>query len=467
MDLTRKYSPAESVDGMASEGTWTQLRKLKAQYPNVKIIISLGGWTWSKYFSAAASTPVSRDRLASSCVNLFLLGRGKGVFDGIDIDWEFPGGGGMDGNAVSPMDKTNFVLLLQNFKRRLPSGSLLTIAVGAGPDKIGNLQVNAISEVVDWINVMSYDYHGSWNARGPTAHQSNMFADGADPYRNTIAFKYNTKEAVSSLIAAGATREKVVVGVPFYARGWAGVSKGTSQWPGLYQPAARPVTGESIPFKNVAAQPGKVYLHTPTYQSYKYDEASGTFWTYDSAETMRYKMQWIKQERLGGVFAWSVDGDDGSLASTFSRLFTANTSAPQITHVTVTITKTQPKTKTVKTTAIQAITLPGDYQPTELPPVPTSKLPSESESELLSESQGEADASFDVTDDRIPQGNFGQARPLGLVPTSTTPFEESEEVETMTQVPVQKTMSVDDLLRDDAFIKVQHLEDGFKLYGAM
>src|SRR6266568_5612551 len=118
-DYQRSYDAATSVDGLADawdqplRGNFDQLRKLKARHPQLSVLVSLGGWTYSKYFSDAALTPASRQAFVSSCIEEFIKGNlpqgldgdpaggpgsAAGVFDGIDIDWEWPGSEGNAGN---------------------------------------------------------------------------------------------------------------------------------------------------------------------------------------------------------------------------------------------------------------------------------------------------------------------------------------------------------------------------------
>src|SRR5690606_32023813 len=133
------YSAADSVSGVADAwdqplaGSFNQLKQLKAKHPGLKALISIGGWTWSKNFSAAAATDASRKKLVSSCIDLYIKGnlpvidgRGgagaaAGVFDGIDIDWEWPGSqNGNVGNIVDEAnDRNNFRLLLKEFRTQL------------------------------------------------------------------------------------------------------------------------------------------------------------------------------------------------------------------------------------------------------------------------------------------------------------------------------------------------------------
>lgn len=136
-DYGRPFSAAQSVDGVADtgweklRGNFNQLKKLKAKHPHLKILISLGGWTYSKYFSDAAATPASREKLVRSCLDIYLRGNlpvagnaggpgtAAGIFDGIDLDWEWPGAEGHPGNHWGPQDKANNTALLAEFRRQM------------------------------------------------------------------------------------------------------------------------------------------------------------------------------------------------------------------------------------------------------------------------------------------------------------------------------------------------------------
>ena len=247
------FDASDSVDGVADswndalKGNFNQLKKLKAKYPKIKVLLSIGGWSWSKWFSAAAATDALRKTLVSSCLDQYIKGNlpfdsgsnaggagsGLGVFDGIDIDWEYPGVQGIGYNTVDAVkDKANQVLLFQELRSQLDAIGqamnkhfYLTLAVGAGLKNQQATNPSQYSAFVDWINVMSYDYHGAWDATGPTDFQSNLYLDPASP--NAAAFPdFNTQSSVLSLLSMGVASQKINIGVPFYGRGWTGVPAG-------------------------------------------------------------------------------------------------------------------------------------------------------------------------------------------------------------------------------------------------
>ena len=174
-------------------------RKLKAKYPNLKILLSLGGWTYSKYFSDVAASDAARKKFVSSCVDMFIKGNlpanggyggpgtGAGIFDGIDIDWEYPASaGGHLGNHTSAADKQNYTLLLAELRGELDAYGAaggkkmyLTAAVPAGQDKIQNIETDKIGAYLDYANAMTYDMHGAWD--NATDFDSPFAYDAADP----------------------------------------------------------------------------------------------------------------------------------------------------------------------------------------------------------------------------------------------------------------------------------------------
>ncbi|MBP1704014.1 MAG: chiA1, partial [Chloroflexi bacterium] len=152
-DTQRFYSIRDSVDKQADikdgpHGTFNQLLKLKQKYPHIKVLISLGGWTGSSLFSDVAQTEESRQKFVQSCIELYLQ-KHAGVFDGVDVDWEYPvSGGARDGK---PEDKHNYTLLLEEFRKQLDAQGqadgvqyLLTIAAPAGPQIIANFELDQI-----------------------------------------------------------------------------------------------------------------------------------------------------------------------------------------------------------------------------------------------------------------------------------------------------------------------------------
>lgn len=342
-DYQKGFSAAESVDGVADawdaklSGNFNQLKKLKAKYPNLKVLISLGGWTWSKNFSDAALTAASRQKFVSSCITLYIKGdlpiyggeseggpgAAAGVFDGIDIDWEYPAAPGNTGNIYRPEDTHNFTLLLAEFRSQLNALSqttgkpyLLTIAAPAGSDKHSKIELNQIHNSLDFINLMAYDYFGGWAATGPTNFHARLYGDPADPTTG-VAATYSTDNAVTAYLAAGIPANKLVIGVPFYGRGWTNVPNVNN---GKYQSSPSMAAAPAMTSYGEAGIEDYKNLKTLGYPSFRDPVTKAfwiyngtTWWSYDDATAITEKMNYIKSKGLGGAMAWELDGDDGTL----------------------------------------------------------------------------------------------------------------------------------------------------------
>ncbi len=338
-DYAHPVPAAESVDGTADDpgqelrGNFNQLRELKEMYPDLKVNISLGGWEWSRYFSDAALTEESRERLVSSCVDLYLRGdlpevdgaggegAAYGVFDGIDLDWEWPGSDGHPHNTVRPEDKENFTALVQEFRDQLDALGEetdrhyeLTAFMPAGGWRLdAGYELDELMTDFDFVTVQGYDYHGTWEST--TNHQSNLVVDTRDPQP-----VISTELIVQAYLDRGVDPGKLVLGVPFYGQGWTGVEPGPDG-DGLFQTATGPAQGTyaagtedwKVLEEKVASGEFELFRNDEAGTAWIYD--GSTLWNYDDETAMTQKTDWAQDNGLGGVMVWSIDGDDaeGSL----------------------------------------------------------------------------------------------------------------------------------------------------------
>ncbi|GIH27723.1 chitinase [Acrocarpospora phusangensis] len=344
-DYGRPFSAAQSVDGVADtgweplRGNFNQLRKLKAKHPNLKVLISLGGWTYSKYFSDVAATDAARKKFVSSCIDVYIKGNlplaggaggpgtAAGIFDGIDLDWEWPGAEGHAGNHVSPADKANNTLLIAEFRRQLDALGAqtgkryqLTAFTPADPAKIAaGWDLPEVAKSLDIFNVQGYDFHGagsdnSWEPNR-TGHQGNLYADADDPYN----FHFSVENAINVYTNAGVSPRKLTIGLAFYGRGWQGVPDGGRF--GEWQTATGAATGQFAEeagtrgYSNlVAAVPGCTVRHDEqAVATFCHTGNGGQWWSFDDAWSIGRKTAWLRSRNLLGAMIWEMSGDTGTL----------------------------------------------------------------------------------------------------------------------------------------------------------
>ncbi len=305
-DYDRFYSAAESVDGVADSwdagalrGSFNQLRKLKKMYPNVKVLFSFGGWTWSGGFGQAAANPVA---FANSCYNLIEDPRWADVFDGIDIDWEYPNACGL---SCDTSGFSSFKTLISALRTRFGANYLVTAAItadGSNGGKIDAADYGGAAQYLNWYNVMTYDYFGGFNGNGPTAPHSPLTSYPGIPQAG-----FNSDAAIQKLKSKGVPASKLLLGIGFYGRGWTGVNQAA---PGGSATGPAPCTG-------VGCEPGiedyKVLKNscpaTGTVGGTAYAYCGNNWWSYDTPATIASKMTYKKNQGLGGAFFWELSGD--------------------------------------------------------------------------------------------------------------------------------------------------------------
>ncbi|MEU2337466.1 glycoside hydrolase family 18 protein [Streptomyces sp. NPDC013172] len=298
----RAYTAAESVDGVADtwdqplRGNFNQLLKLKKKHPNLRILWSFGGWTWSSGFGEAAKNPAA---FAQSCYDLVRNSKWAGVFDGIDIDWEYPNA---CGNTCDTSGRDAFRKVMAALRSKFGSGSLVTAAITAdatGGGKIDAADYAGAAQYVDWYNPMTYDYFGAWAPTGPTAPHSPLNSYSGIPTAN-----YYTSATIAKLRGLGIPAAKLLLGIGFYGRGWTGVTQaapgGTATGPaaGTYEQG----------IDDYKVLKGKCPA-TGTVAGTAYAKCGSDWWSYDTPATIGTKMTYKNQQGLGGTFFWELSGD--------------------------------------------------------------------------------------------------------------------------------------------------------------
>jgi chitinase len=360
------WSGADSVDGVADDpadlnqhlfGNFNQLRKLKAAHPGLRLEISVGGWTGSTYFSDAAATVDSRRAFVASCIDLFIKGNlpgggwpegaggpgaAAGLFDGINIDWEYPGKDPGNGAHFTPADRANATLLLQEFRRQLDAAGrqngthyLLTNDIAGGNvNSAGSWDLRKVADTVDWIDLMAFDFHGGWEPwtdfNSPLLRDPNAPPVGGGAIEPT----WSTVGSVLYFLANGVPADKISLGIPFYGKEYVGVGPANH---GLYQPHGPQPGNDSptyhdlvdtgladanlTPIGPTAADAsghgingftryysffaGAPWLYNPTLNG-------GTFISYVDPQAVALRAALVRTLGLRGAWAWEISNDSNA-----------------------------------------------------------------------------------------------------------------------------------------------------------
>lgn len=287
------------------------LNSLKSKKPDLKILASIGGWSWSGGFSDAALNKESRLKFAKSCA-VFIK---KYDLDGIDLDWEYPNQIGA-GNTHRPEDVHNFTFMLKAVREQLDSMAemenmgkhyLLSIATGADKVYVKNSELGEIHKYIDFLNIMTYDFYNGLHKI--TGHHSN-YLPSAKPELD----KNSVVKAVDMCLNTGFPAKKINLGIPFYGRIWKGVKADGKKV--LFQNAETVGMGiDYINFyKNINANGFIRYWDNVAKAPYLWNSNEKTFISYEDEESIQYKIEYLKGKGLAGVMFWEYSADhDGKL----------------------------------------------------------------------------------------------------------------------------------------------------------
>jgi chitinase len=301
-------------------GTLNQLRRLRAWRREngqvLSLLLSVGGASGSGNFAAASSTSARRTSFVNSCVNLMMAE----AFDGLDIDWEFPA------NATQ---KANFTALMQQFRSALNSkgnnprtGSsyLLTMAGPGDNYYLSRFDVAGIQPYLDWVNVMSYDFHGCWGGTDHTGHNAPLYGSANDPDGST----FGVSQGISDWIGRGMPASKLLLGLPYYGKAFQALTNTgpNGSYPGRHagvDPAQNDGTtcapgtwgaDAGLDYWDLAAN----YVNVNGYTRYWDGQQAVPFlwkdltrWvTYDDPQSLAGKATYARNQGLGGVFVWEL-----------------------------------------------------------------------------------------------------------------------------------------------------------------
>ncbi|NIJ53735.1 glycoside hydrolase family 18 protein [Dyadobacter arcticus] len=292
------------LTNLATDSTnFRKLNALKLINPDLKIVISIGGWAWSENFSDAVLTESSRLKFAKSSVDIIR----QYNLDGVDIDWEYPGMRGEEGNIFRPEDKQNFTLMFKvirdelNVLEKEKGGKyLLTTAVGGSKSFIENTEMGLAQQYLDYVLIMTYDYGGR---NGTVGHHTNLY-DYGDSEEGSSADR-----SVKNFIAAGVPANKIGLGAAFYGKGWEAASSTNN---GLGEKRVKAVQGggyTKLKDTMIDQNGYKKYYDKKAHAPYLFNDSTKVLITYEDEDTVKEKCKYVKKNNLAGIFFWEYFSD--------------------------------------------------------------------------------------------------------------------------------------------------------------
>ncbi|TVY65528.1 Endochitinase B1 [Lachnellula suecica] len=277
--LSDEWADAQMpVDG--ATGCIGAFMRLKAQHDYLKLILSIGGGAASQNFATVASSALTRDNFGRSAKALV---EASG-FDGIDIDWEHPS---------DPEQGRNFLALLAAIRIHLPDDRyLLSAALPAGQWALQNIDLYKAQDYLDLINLMAYDFTGSWSSKA--GHHAQLFPGTPNEPSGSAAVDY--------VVSTGFPAEKILLGVPVYGRSFLGASGPGHSYTGHGGDEG------TFEYKQLPRQGAEEIVNTRVVAAFS-TGGDGGFVTYDNPETVKLKANYCREKGLGGLFYWTGTAD--------------------------------------------------------------------------------------------------------------------------------------------------------------
>lgn len=283
---------------------FNRLNSLKKKNPELQLLISIGGWSWSENFSDAVLTDALRKDFAKSAVAIIR----QYQLDGVDIDWEYPGMPGEDGNVYRPEDKENFTLMFEALRKELDAlekqtgkKKLLTTATGGFPSFLSKTEMAKASKYLDYINLMTYDYYSSKLA----GHHTNLYDAKSYPTDNSA------DKAIKAYLNAGVPAEKIVMGIAFYGKNLqlnANAQKGLGDT--LANSTNKFGKGYSYLKDSLVNKKGFIAFKDKEAKApFLFNATTKQYITYDDEWSVAHKCAYVLEHQLGGVMFWEYSSD--------------------------------------------------------------------------------------------------------------------------------------------------------------
>ncbi|REA58533.1 chitinase [Dyadobacter luteus] len=279
-----------------------KLNLLKEKNPDLKILISIGGWAWSENFSDAVLTADARKAFAKSSVDIIR----KYKLDGVDIDWEYPALPGEEGNVYRPEDKQNYTLMFEEIRKELDlmeketgTKKLLTTAVAGWVEFLKATEMDKAQKYLDFVNLMTYDlFQGDTVVHHAPLYTTNMYPT-----------EKSADAAVKGFVKAGVPVEKLVMGIPFYSRKFT-VAGTLEKGLGQKQSAQTYYQGYTFIKDSLVNQKGfKTYRDEVAKVPYLVNQETKEIISYEDEESIRERCKYVLDNKMGGVMFWEYDSD--------------------------------------------------------------------------------------------------------------------------------------------------------------
>lgn len=312
-DTDKHYPPGDSWNDVGTNvyGCVKQLFLLKKRNRQLKVLLSVGGWTYSANFAGMAAREEGRRKFAQSAVQLVEdLG-----LDGVDVDWEYPKNAGEAEDFVKLLRETRVALDQAARKRsKKKTRFLLTVACPAGPANFEKLKIHEMDGYLDFWNLMAYDYSGAWDAKA--GHQANLFPSVRQP----DATPFSTVAAVKYYVRSGVDPSKIVLGMPLYGRAFTNTAGPGHDYSGVGEGSWEPGVWD---YKALPPPDSVEHHDVETGASWSYTEGSRVMVSYDTVPVVEQKARFTREHGLGGGMWWESSGDrafgQGSLIEAFVR----------------------------------------------------------------------------------------------------------------------------------------------------